>query len=118
MIDLSKKWQTEFGHSVILLSGDGPDREYPIVGYLVGETRLLCFSREGEGLHQNFDLVEVKEKIVVKAWVNIFKYLNSDPRAWAYHSEEDAKKSAKIYREDDDYIVLLEAEPFEREIEI
>lgn len=118
MIDLTKKYRTEFGHAVILISGDGPDRDYPIVGYIVGDKRLLFFDRNGLSEAHVGKLVEVKEKLVFEAWINIIQFQESIPIATIYRHEINAKDTAQEYRRNINFKVLLEAEPYVREFKL
>lgn len=58
MIDVSKPLVTKKGKAVVVLTTEGPDKDFPIVGHLVGSSTMRMWSREGifRGKNREFDL--------------------------------------------------------------
>ena len=80
MIDMKKQYRTRDGRDVRILCVDGPNPKYPVLG-IIGNERSVCFwtntgNYNTDGLFTVLDLIEVKPKIVVERWVNIFQYKN------------------------------------------
>lgn len=48
MIDLNKPVQTVYGKRVRILSTEGPNKHYPIVGYAEGSTALMTWTTDGK----------------------------------------------------------------------
>lgn len=64
-ISMDKKYRTKGGMDVRLLCVDGPDREWPIIGLVAGETSISYWDKDGNYLSPyepcKMDLIEVKE---------------------------------------------------------
>ena len=78
MIDITKKYKTRAGLSVRFLCDDGPDSHYPIIGIIDGSYYVTTWTHDGlkdknKPMHGD-NLVEVKEKIRVERWINIYRY--------------------------------------------
>jgi hypothetical protein len=116
MIDITKKYQTRDGVAVRILCTDGPGADYPVIGFVEGNRTTFEWNREGKyypdkDLNSGKDLIEVREKLVVKAWINIIR-VNDFPHIYVHLTEILAKTQAEKYRD----TVLLEAEPYVREL--
>lgn len=62
MIDVSKPLVTRKGKAVVVLTTEGPDKDFPIVGHLVGSSTMRLWSQEGafKGKNREFDLENAK----------------------------------------------------------
>jgi len=76
MIDITKQYKTRDGRDVRILCVDGPSIHHPVIGIISGETIPTRWSEHGIAAFPCCDLLEVKPKIVVERWVNIFQYKN------------------------------------------
>lgn len=58
MIDVSKPLVTRKGKVVVVLTTEGPDKDSPIVGHLVGSSTMRMWNQEGifKGKNREFDL--------------------------------------------------------------
>lgn len=62
MIDTTKPIVTKKVKPVVVLTTEGPDKDFPIVGHLVGSSTMRMWSREGafKGKNREFDLENAK----------------------------------------------------------
>jgi hypothetical protein len=71
-IDPDKEYQTKSGKGVTIVTVEGRDNTYPVIGYIGNDTHLAFWSIDGQNStnDDNDNLVEVKEKKT--AWLNIY----------------------------------------------
>ena len=58
MIDVTKPLVTRKGKAVVVLTTEGPDKDFPIVGHLVGSSTMRLWNTDGfvKGKNRTFDL--------------------------------------------------------------
>lgn len=120
MIDLIKKFKTRNGKEVVLFSDQGPNQYYRFVGYIKDTEVILLWNDNGISLDSpEYDLIDVKENLVVNAWINIIENVNDKTiDAAIYLDEEYANKIAGKYSSSEEFKILLKAEPYTRDFEI
>ena len=77
MIDITKQYSTRDGRPVRLLCTDGPRPGHPVIG-IIGCDDFVChWTLEGGFCFpekDDFDLIEVKFKVVIEKWGTVYKY--------------------------------------------
>jgi len=117
MIDLKKTYKTRGGENVRLLCIDGPSKTYPVIGLVESDIYPCLWTQNGIYRHDRaiddygavdyqYDLVEVKPKIVVEQWINVIQYNDGRTATDAFNREIDAQS------QDYPVKVLARAVPF------
>lgn len=95
LVEMGKKYQTRDGQPVRILCIDGPDKRYPVVGFIEGYSQTHNWMADGrwnspkEGRWINpIDLVPVPEKH--EAWALISLHSGS-VTSYRYHTREEAE---------------------------
>lgn len=76
MISMNKKYKTRDGSDTRILCVDAGTGKHPVIGLIEekGTLGIRFFSKEGESISGSYlDLIEVKEKKIIRKWVNIYK---------------------------------------------
>jgi len=98
MIDINKTYRTRCGHQVRIYATDGAGC-YPIHGAYCedGEWIVATWAIEGQNSLRNketqFDLIEVKPRIVREAWCNVYH-----AGEFLYGTREEADSNASYNR--------------------
>jgi hypothetical protein len=93
MIDIIKKYRTRDGREVRIYATDG--HEYPIHGAVMDRGWCVHYwDADGRGQLQRFDLIEIKQRIKQKVWVNVYP----DHCLGAYHEKRQADEQAMPHR--------------------
>lgn len=113
MIDMKLTYSTRDGRSVRLLCTDGNDSDYPVIGIISGLHSTYSWFADGNFDPNNpdkhpYDLIEVKPKIVVERWFNIFKPTSGDPFVALWPTEAEAIRGSNVTK----WKVLARAVPF------
>jgi len=98
MIDINKKYRTRDGREVRIYATDGADK-YPVHGSIKYETGWELFTWQLDGMrtprHEGGgDLIEVKQRIKQKVWVNVYP----DHCLGAYHEKRHADEMSAPHR--------------------
>jgi hypothetical protein len=84
MIEMGKKYQTRDGRAVRILCVDGPDPEYPVVGWEEGNVNVLVWKADGRynpdvSIHADLIPVPTKhEGWLVISWISSGHYLDGE----------------------------------------
>jgi len=114
MIDIKKQYKTRDGRDVRILCIDGPSTHYPVIGFIAGNKHTTSWSSWGTSTVTGSDLFEVKPKIIVEKWVNIFQYKNySSPGPHIDWFDDSQSAFAAHYKPN--ITVLARAVPFKWE---
>lgn len=75
MIEMGKQYRTGHGDDVRILCTDGPE-PCPVIGYRLPDGEPLRWTANGafriDGIDSEYDLIEVKPKIV--RWLNLYSH--------------------------------------------
>ena len=108
MIDITKQYTTRDGRPVRLLCTDGP-KEYPVIGIIKGEMSPDCWTALGYNFEGGeLTLIEVKPKLVVERWINIFMGPDNYPFISLWSTEAEAIRGSNVKQ----WKVLARAIPF------
>ena len=97
-IDINKKYRTHDGHEVRIYATDG-DGNWPVRGAFKKshQKRWMTTMWTCDGKNLNYrihDLIEVKQRIKQKLWVNVYP----DHCLGAYHEKKHADEMAAPHR--------------------
>lgn len=92
-ISMDKKYRTRDGREVRLLCVDGPEKDWPVVGY-IGE-KILHWTGDGAsylfaGREDPNDLIEYHEPDIRTIWVNVY-----DAYVETYSNKTGASRAAR-----------------------
>jgi len=72
-IDFSKPVETGNGEDVVILSTDGPNEEYPVVGYVEGELAITTWTKEGvHAVDLPYSGRDLQQVVLKKYHINVF----------------------------------------------
>lgn len=94
-ISLDKKYQTRTGETVRLISDQGCDEDYPIVGYVGQACSIRYWSKQGlvsRSRTDEQDLVEATATVEINFWFNVYP---NGKLGDSHHLKDTADKNGK-----------------------
>jgi hypothetical protein len=112
MIDITKPYSTRNGRLVRPLCVDGPDSDYPVIGLVLDNGLTDTWDINGRydkrRDESEYDLIEVKPKIVIERWFNVVQ----SPDYGLYIEQYSTKDAAIAARQVHGDTIITKAIPF------
>jgi hypothetical protein len=112
MIDMNLTYSTRDGIPVRILCVDGPSKNYPVIGIMEGSDHPQSWGANGkydQRTHTSeYDLIEVKPKIVIERWFNVVQ----SPDYGLYIEQYSTKDAAIAARQVHGDTIITKAIPF------